>query len=145
MRIGPRGSIMKVIKLNGLQKRVKLLFGKKTSFALTSLAVLTKSFPLVWLVGDALLSIKLYKKQNGQEHALRWARLGIGLTWFVGVLNPLIAGFLLVTDGVYSIARYRYYHVTKDIVEDLPRLARVGVGFAMMAAIPVTLPALHLF
>jgi len=135
---------MKVIKLKGLQKRVKLLFGKKACFALTSLAVLTKSFPLVWLVGDALLSIKLYKKQNGQEHALRWARLGVGVTWFVGVLNPLVAGFLLVADGLYSIVRYRYYHVTKDLVEDLPRLARVGVGFAMMAAIPVTLPALHL-
>lgn len=142
MKKDPEGSIMRIVKINGLKKRVKLLFGKKTSFALTSLAVLTKSFPLVWLVGDALLSIKLYKRQNRQEHALRWARLGIGLTWFVGVLNPLIAGFLLVTDGIYSIARYRYYHVTKDLVEDLPRLARVGVGFAMMAALPVTLPAL---
>lgn len=132
------------MRVKGLQKKVKLLFGKKTSFALTSLAVLTKSFPLVWLVGDALLSIKLYKKQNKQEHALRWARLGIGVAWFVGILNPLIAGFLLVIDGVYSIARYRYYHVTKDFVEDLPRLARIGVGFAMMAALPFTLPALNL-
>lgn len=144
MKKDPEGVVMKVIKLKGLQKRVKLLFGKKTAFGLTSLAVLTKSFPLVWLVGDALLSIKLYKRQNSEEHALRWARLGVGLTWFVGVLNPLIAGFLLVVDGIYSIARYRYYHVTKDVVEDLPRLARVGVGFAMMAALPVTLPALHL-
>lgn len=136
---------MKVVKLEGLQKRVRLLFGRKTSFAITSLAVLTKSFPLVWLVGDALLSIKLYRKQNAQEHALRWARLGIGVTWFVGILNPILAGFLLVVDGLYSIARYRYYHVTKDLVEDLPRLARVGVGLLMMAAIPLTLPALHLF
>lgn len=142
MKKDPKGSIMRIVKINGLKKRVKLLFGKKTSFALTSLAVLTKSFPLVWLVGDALLSIKLYKRQNRQEHALRWARLGLGLTWFVGILNPLIAGFLLVTDGIYSIARYRYYHITKDFIEDVPRLARIGVGFAMMAAIPVTLPAL---
>ncbi len=131
-------------KMKGLQKRVKVLFGKKTSFALTSLAVLTKSFPLVWLVGDALLSIKLYRKQNKQEHALRWARLGVGVTWFIGVLNPLIAGFLLVVDGAYSIARYRYYHITKDFVEDLPRLARVGIGFLMMSALPLTLPALNL-
>lgn len=131
--------------VKGLNKRVKLLFGKKTSLALTSLALLTKSFPLVWLVGDALLSIKLYKKQNQQEHALRWARLGIGVAWFVGVLNPILAGFLLVIDGTYSIFRYRYYHITKDLVEDLPRLARIGVGFAMMAALPVALPALNLF
>ncbi len=136
---------MKVLKIKGLSERVKLLFGKKTTFALTSLAILTKSFPLVWLVGDALLSIKLYKKQNGQEHMLRWARLGVGLTWFVGVLNPLVAGFLLVVDGIYSIARYRYYHITKDLIEDVPRLARVCVGLAMMAALPVTLPALGLF
>lgn len=135
---------MRIVKLKGLQKRVRLLFGKKTAFALTSLAVLTKSFPLVWLVGDALLSIKLYKRQNRQEHALRWARLGIGATWFVGILNPIVAGSLLVMDGVYSIARYRYYHVTKNLVEDIPRLTRVGVGFAMMAALPVTLPALNL-
>ena len=144
MKKDREGSIMRIVKLKGLQKRIRLLFGKKTSFALTSLAVLTKSFPLVWMVGDALLSIKLYKKQNSQEHALRWARLGVGLTWFVGILNPLVAGFLLVVDGIYSIVRYRYYHVTKNLVEDLPRLARVGIGFAMMAALPVTLPALHL-
>ncbi len=144
MKKGPEGSIMRIVKIKGLEKRVKHLFGRKTSFALTSLAVLTKSFPLVWLVGDALLSIKLYKRQNRQEHALRWARLGVGLTWFVGILNPLVAGFLLVVDGIYSIARYRYYHITKNFVEDLPRLARVGVGFAMMAALPVTLPALNL-
>jgi hypothetical protein len=132
------------MKVKGLQKRVKLLFGKKTSFALTSLAILTKSFPLVWLVGDALLSIKLYKKQNKQEHALRWARLGVGVAWFVGILNPLIAGFLLVVDGAYSIARYRYYHITKDFVEDLPRIARIGVGLAIMAALPIALPTLKL-
>ncbi len=142
MKKDPEGSIMRIVKIKGLQKRVGMLFGKKTSFGLTSLALLTKSFPLVWLVGDALLSIKLYKKQNKQEHALRWARLGVGVTWFLGILNPLIAGFLLVTDGVYSIARYRYYHITKNFIEDVPRLVRVGVGFAMMAALPVTLPAL---
>lgn len=135
---------MRVVKIKGLKDRVRLLFGKKTTFAIASLAVLTKSFPLVWLVGDALLSIKLYKRQNGQEHMLRWARLGVGLTWFVGILNPLVAGFLLVVDGLYSIIRYRYYHITKDLIEDVPRLARVGVGLAMMAALPVTLPALGL-
>lgn len=135
---------MPVLKIKGLKRRVNLLFGKKTVLAITSLAVLTKSFPLVWIVGDALLSIKLYKKQNAQEHALRWARLGIGLTWFVGLLNPLVAGFILAADGIYSIARYRYYNITKDFIEDVPRLARVGVGFMMMAALPLTLPALGL-
>lgn len=128
-------------KIKGLDRRVKLLFGKKTTLGLAGLALLTKSFPLVWLVGDALLSIKLYQKQNQQEHALRWARLGIGVTWFVGALNPLVAGFLIALDGIYSIARYRYLNVTKDFIEDVPRLARVGVGF-MMAALPITLPAL---
>jgi hypothetical protein len=136
---------MGLIRIKGFKKRADRLFGKKTMFGLTSLALLTKSFPLVWLVGDALLSIKLYKKQNGQEHALRWARLGVGLSWFVGALNPLVAGFILVVDGLYSIARYRYYHVTKDFIEDVPRLARVGVGVMMMAALPLTLPALGLF
>lgn len=124
------------------EKRASRLFTRKTNIALMSLAVVTKSIPLVWFVGDALLSIKLYKKQNRQEHALRWARLGVGVSWFVGFLNPIVAGLLLVVDGVYSIVRYRYYNVTKDFVEDLPRLARVGVGFLIMAAIPLTLPSM---
>ncbi|MBI4894438.1 MAG: hypothetical protein HY833_01745 [Candidatus Aenigmarchaeota archaeon] len=132
-------------KIKGLDKRVKLLFGKKTTLGLATLAVLTKSFPLVWLVGDALLSIKLYQKQNQEEHALRWARLGIGVTWFAGVLNPLVAGFLIFIDGAWSIFRYRQLHITQDFIEDVPRMARMGVGLIMMAALPITLPALGLF
>jgi hypothetical protein len=130
-------------KIKGLNRRAKLLFGKKTVLGLAGLALLTKSFPLVWLVGDALLSIKLYWKQNQQEHALRWARLGIGLTWFVGALNPLVAGFLIALDGIYSIIRYRHLNITKDFIEDVPRIMRVGVGF-MMAFLPITLPALFI-
>jgi hypothetical protein len=74
---------------------------------------------------------------------LRWARLGIGVSWFVGALNPVAAGFLIAIDGIYSIGRYRYLGVTKDFIEDVPRMARVGMGF-MMALLPVTLPALSL-
>lgn len=137
-------SLNKVAKsvTKGFGRRANFLFTAKTNAALVFLTVITKSLPLIWLVGDAILSIKLYQKQNFQEHALRWARLGIGVTWFVGLLNPLLAGFLLVVDGVYSIARYRYYNITKDFIEDVPRLARIGVGFLIMAAIPMTLPSL---
>jgi len=89
--------------------------------------------------------MELYKKQNNQEHALRWARLGVGLSWFVGVLNPIIAGFLLFIDGAYSIVRYRYYRITTSFVEDIPRLTRMGIGLMIMAAIPLTLPSLGIF
>ena len=133
----------KVLKFKAnYDKRAKKVFDKRALVGVLSLAVLTKSIPLLWIVGDAILSWKLYKKQNQQEHALRWARLGVGLTWFTGVLNPTVAGFLLVVDGVYSIFRYRRYNVTKSFVEDVPRLARIGVGFVIMAALPMTLPSL---
>ena len=123
-------------------KRSTKVFDKKTGVAVLSLVVLAKSLPFAWIVSDAILSWKLYKKQSQQEHALRWARLGVGITWFTGVLNPTVAGFLLVVDGIYSIFRYRRYKITKSFVEDVPRLARIGVGFIIMAALPLTLPSM---
>lgn len=123
-------------------KRAEKVFDRKSLVGVMSLAVLTKSIPLLWIVGDAILSWKLYRRQNHQEHALRWARLGVGITWFTGVLNPTVAGFLLIVDGAYSIFRYRRYNITKSFVEDVPRLARIGVGFMIMAALPLTLPSM---
>jgi hypothetical protein len=86
----------------------------------------------VWIVWDAILSHKLYKGQKFYpDQLLRFVRLGVGIGWFVGLVNPMTAGLILIADGVYSILRYRLLKVTTHTFEDVPRLIRIGTGLLM--------------
>ncbi len=81
------------------------------------------------------MSIRLYRHQSIKEHILRYIRLLIGIGWFTGILSPITAGAALITDGLVSIFRYRFKNVTKDFIEDVPRLVRVLIGLSIVYAI----------
>ena len=129
-----------------LKYRIQNIFGRANVFAISLFTVLSHSLAFTWIFWDALLSRTLYKHQKiFPDHALRFLRLGVGLTWFLGLINPITAGVYLIGDGIYSIFRYRLLKVTRSPIEDLPRLARIGVGLLMFPVIAQTLPfLLHL-
>lgn len=120
------------MKIKSLKDRIKDIFSNRRILAISLSAVVTKSLPTVWIIWDAILSHKLYQHQNFYpDQALRFLRLGVGISWFVGLINPVTAGLILIGDGIYSIARYRALRVTKSFVEDVPRLVRIGTGLLM--------------
>lgn len=112
-----------------LKYKIKNIFNKKRIFAISLSTVITRSLPFVWIIWDAIISHKLYKNQKFYpDHLLRFVRLGVGIGWFFGLINPLTAALILICDGIYSIFRYRILKVTKNFIEDVPRLIRIGVG-----------------
>jgi hypothetical protein len=120
------------MKIEFLKHRIKDIFSKRRVLAISLSAIVTKSLPFVWIIWDAILSHKLYKHQKFfPDHMLRFLRLGVGIGWFVGLINPLTAGLILIGDGIYSIVRYRALKVTKSFIEDVPRLIRIGTGLLM--------------
>lgn len=124
------------MEMKSLKHRIKNIFSKRRVFAISLSAIVTKSLPAVWIVWDAILSHKLYKHQKFYpDHMLRVVRLGVGIGWFVGLVNPLTAGLILIGDGIYSIARYRALKVTENFIEDVPRLIRIGTGLLMFPII----------
>ncbi len=125
--------------------RARKIFDKKSSIIFIIITIFTKSIPLVYIIGDGLYSWKLYKNQQIKEHILRLFRILIGIIWFVGILNPIIAGSLLIIDGSYSIFRYRYYNVTKSIIEDSTRFIRIFVGILIISPLPLTLSSFWVF
>jgi hypothetical protein len=120
------------MKMKSLKYVIKNIFSKRRVLAISLSAVVTRSLPFVWITWDSILSHKLYKYQKlFPDHALRFLRLGVGISWFVGLINPLTAGMILVGDGIFSIIRYRALKVTKNFIEDVPRLIRIGTGLLM--------------
>jgi len=108
------------------------MFSKRKVLAISVSAIVTKSLPFVWIVWDAILSNRLYKNQKFYpDQMLRFLRLGVGIGWFVGLINPMAAGLILIGDGAYSILRYRFLNVTKHTIEDVPRLVRIGTGLML--------------
>lgn len=113
-------------------KLFKKVFNKKRIFLISLSTIVTRSFPSVWIIWDAILSNKLYKQQKFYpDQMLRFLRLGVGISWFVGLINPLTAGLILIGDGIFSIAKYRLQKVTKNFIEDVPRLIRIGTGLLL--------------
>ena len=113
-------------------KKFKKLFSKKNVLAISLSTILTRSIPFSWVFWDAILSHKLYQKQKlYPDQMLRFLRLGVGISWFVGLINPLTAALLLIGDGIFSIVRYRTLKTTKSFIEDVPRLIRIGAGLLM--------------
>jgi hypothetical protein len=118
--------------MKALKHRIKDMFSKRKVLAISLSAIVTKSLPFVWIVWDAILSNRLYKNQKVYpDQMLRFLRLGVGIGWFVGLVNPITAGLILIGDGAYSILRYRMLDVTKNNIEDIPRLIRIGTGLLM--------------
>jgi hypothetical protein len=131
------------MKMPDLKSRVKAMFDRRNVFAISVFTILSHSLAFTWIFWDALLSRTLYKHQKMlPDHALRFIRLGVGITWFAGMISPITAGIYLIGDGMYSIFRYRSLNVTKSPVEDLPRLARIGVGLLMFPVFAQALPFL---
>jgi len=119
------------------------MFDRRKVFAISLFTTLSHSLAFTWIFWDALLSRTLYKHQKFfPDHALRFLRLGVGITWFVGLINPITAGVYLIGDGIYSIFRYRSLNITKNPIEDLPRLARIGCGLLMFPIFANALPFL---
>jgi hypothetical protein len=120
------------MKMKSLKYRIKSIFSKRRIFAISLSAAVTKSLPFVWIIWDAILSHKLYKHQKFYpDHMLRFLRLGVGISWFIGLINPLTAGLVLIGDGIYSIFRYRTLKITKNFIEDVPRLIRICTGLLL--------------
>jgi len=131
------------MKVPNLKYRIKNIFGRGNVLAISLFTILSHSLAFTWIFWDALLSNRLYKHQNMfPDHALRFLRLGVGMTWFVGILNPIAAGIFFIGDGIYSIFRYRTLKITKNPIEDLPRLGRIGVGLLMFPLFAQALPFL---
>jgi len=131
------------MKVPSLKYRIQHIFDRRKVFAISLFTVLSRSCAFTWIFWDALLSRTLYKHQKiVPDQALRFLRLGVGMTWFAGILNPITAGVYLIGDGIYSIFRYRNLNITKNPVEDLPRLARIGVGLLMFPIFTQALPFL---
>jgi len=123
-----------------LEERIRTLFTRPNMLAISVFAILSKSLSFTWIFWDALLSHKLYKHQQAfPDQMLRFMRLGVGVSWFVGWINPLTAAIILAADGVYSIARYRQLKITKNFIEDVPRITRIGVALLMIPAVGFTL------
>lgn len=124
--------LSKVKLMKSLKHRIKSIFSKRGVLAISLSALVTKSLPLVWIIWDAILSHKLYKNQKiYPDQLLRFLRLGVGIGWFIGLINPVTAGLILIADGVYSILRYRFLRVTKSFIEDVPRMIRIGTGLLL--------------
>lgn len=135
--------VSKVSKVNlripHLKERINNLFTAPNAFAISVFAILSRSLSFTWIFWDAILSHKLYKHQEAfPDQLLRFLRLGVGISWFVGLINPMTAGIILAADGVYSIARYRQLKVTKSFMEDVPRIARIGVALLLIPAVGLT-------
>ena len=121
---------MKVAKL---KNRIKNIFHTRNIFAISLFAVLSRSLSFTWIFWDGYLSHKLYKHQKAfPDQILRFARLGIGISWFMGWINPTTAGVFLICDGAISILRYRSLNMTKSFIEDVPRLIRIGLGIMLL-------------
>jgi energy-coupling factor transporter transmembrane protein EcfT len=118
--------------MKSIKYRIKNIFSKKRIFAISLSAAITKSLPFVWIIWDAILSHKIYKEQKiYPDHLLRFVRFGVGIGWFLGFINPLTAALFLIGDGIYSIFRYRILKVTKNFIEDVPRIIRISVGLLL--------------
>jgi len=131
------------MKVPNLKYRIKSIFGRRNVFVISLFTILSRSLAFTWIFWDALLSRTLYKHQKMMpDHALRFIRLGVGITWFAGLISPITAGVFLIGDGMYSIFRYRSLNITKNPMEDLPRLARIGVGLLMFPIFAQALPFL---
>ncbi len=116
---------------------MKRAFTDKIIVGISAFALIFKSIPFIWIVWDSLLSIRVYKRQHMKEHLLRVFRLIVGLSWFAGIINPLTAGAFFVTDGLFSIFRYRFKNVTNHFIEDVPRFIRILVGLSIVYAFPI--------
>jgi len=113
-------------------ERIKKLFNKKNVLAISLSTIFTRSIPFSWVFWDAILSHKLYQKQKFYpDQMIRFLRLGVGISWFVGMINPLTAALILMGDGIFSIVRYRTLKTTKSFIEDVPRLIRISAGLMM--------------
>ena len=131
------------MKMPELKYRIQNIFGKRNVFLISLFTAISGSLAFTWIFWDALLSHKLYKYQKMfPDHALRFLRLGVGVTWFAGLINPITAGIYLIGDGIYSIFRYRMLKITKNPIEDLPRIARIGCGLLMFPLFTSALPFL---
>lgn len=127
---------IKSVKVPKLATRIKGIFTRPNVFAISVFAILSRSLSFTWIFWDALLSHKLYKHQQPfPDQMLRFVRLGVGVGWFFGFINPLTAGIILAADGIYSIARYRHLNVTKNFIEDVPRIARICVALFLVPAV----------
>jgi len=138
--INPINSIKSInsvrVKIPKLGTRIRGMFTRPNVFAISLFALLSRSLSFTWIFWDALLSHKLYKHQQVfPDQALRFVRLGVGIGWFVGLINPLTAGIILAADGIYSIAHYRHMRITKNFIEDVPRIARICVGLLLVPAV----------
>jgi hypothetical protein len=131
------------MKVPNLKYRIQNIFDRRKVFLISVFTILSRSLAFTWIFWDALLSNRLYKHQKMfPDQALRFVRLGVGITWIAGLISPITAGVFLIGDGIYSIFRYRTLKVTKNPVEDLPRLARIGVGLLMFPVFAQALPFL---
>jgi len=131
-----RCSKFKLMKIPRVQKLLKKAFNGEKLFAISLFAILSRSLSFTWIFWDALLSNVLYKKQKFYpDHLLRFMRLGIGISWFIGFVTPFTAGVFLIGDGLYSIIRYRSLKITKNFIEDVPRLARIGIGLVLLPVV----------
>jgi len=127
------------LKVPELKNRIKTLFTGPNAFAISIFAILSRSLSFTWIFWDAFLSHKLYKHQDVfPDQILRFVRMGVGIGWFVGLVNPVSAGIMLAADGAYSIFRYRQLKVTKSFIEDVPRIARIAVALFLIPAVGLT-------
>lgn len=131
------------MKVSSLKNRIKHIFDRGNVFGISLFTLLSHSLAFTWIFWDAFLSNRLYKHQQiFPDQILRFLRIGVGLTWFAGMLSPITAGLFLIADGIYSISRYRILKITKNPIEDLPRLGRIGVGLLMFPVFAQSLPFL---
>jgi len=119
-----------------VKERIKTLFTRTNMLAISVFAILSKSLSFTWIFWDAILSHKLYKHQDiFPDQLLRFVRLGVGIGWFVGFISPLTAAIILAADGIISIVRYRQLKITKNFIEDIPRIARIAVALLLIPAV----------
>jgi len=86
---------------------------------------LSKSIPLGWTI-DVALNRK--NKKFVSDHFFSFLRFGVGVSWIVGLINPITAGLILVGDGTLSIFKHRM----KSMTQNLPMLVRIFVGLMMI-------------
>src|SRR3989344_4583919 len=102
------------MKIPGVNKLFKKAFNRERIFAISLFALLSRSLSFTWIFWDGLLSHVLYKGQKRfPDQALRFMRVGVGISWFIGLVTPVTAGLFLIGDGIYSIIRYRRLNITK--------------------------------
>jgi len=121
------------MKIPKLRDRVRSTFSNKNILFISLFAFVSRSLSFTWIFWDGIASHLLYKHQNKfPDQILRFFRMGVGISWFVGIISPFTAGLILIGDGVYSIIRYRSMNVTKNFIEDVPRLFRIGLGILLL-------------